>query len=161
MKKYIIHIISIVLVLGSCKPHQEAIAAKELLLKGEWSLDKVSYTRDGIFEVTLFNDATAECFTGSTWSFIPNNHTGSYTVNPDVCSQTGKRNFRFTVFKSDTDGAYAFMFKHIDSKKKDIREDNQGYRMALKKLEENTMTLIQMTTVEGKPFGIVMDFNKK
>ena len=75
MKKLILLVA--VVVFASCSPTQQTVISAKKTLKGEWSLDKISYDRDGIFDVTLYNDASAECFTGSTWRFIPNNNTGN------------------------------------------------------------------------------------
>ncbi|MBQ4819457.1 lipocalin family protein [Aquimarina sp. MMG016] len=157
MKKVFFTLIIVALV--SCSPAQKTIISAKKTLKGEWSLDKISYDRSGIFDVTLYNDASAECFTGSTWKFIPNNNTGKYDVNQASCTSTGARNFRFTIPKPDESGEYSFMFKPINEKKKSTN-NNKGYRMALKHLDDTTMTWTQTVSLEGKPFVITMDFNK-
>lgn len=149
----------IVILLASCGTTQKTIISAKKTLKGEWSLDKISYDRDGIFEVNLYNDASAECFTGSTWKFIPNNNTGVYLINQSTCVSTGGRNFRFTIPKPESDGDFSFMFKPINEKKKSTN-NNQGYRMSLKHLDDATMTWAMTVSLEGKPFVITMNFNK-
>ncbi|AXT59500.1 lipocalin [Aquimarina sp. AD10] len=153
----------IVVLLASCNATQQAhnktvISAKKTL-KGEWSLDKITYDRSGIFDVNLYGDASAECFTGSTWKFIPNNNTGTYAVNQSSCTSTGARNFRFTIPKPEANGEYSFMFKPINAKKKSTN-NNAGYRMALQHLDDATMTWAMTVSLEGKPFVITMNFNK-
>lgn len=148
-----------VVVIASCSPAKKTIIAAKKTLKGEWSLDKISYDRSGIFEVTLYNDAPAECMTGSMWKFIPNNNTGKYEVNQSSCVSTGVRNFRFTIPEPDANGDYSFLFKPIDEKKRSTN-NNKGYRMKLAHLDDTTMTWTQTVSLEGKPFVITMNFNK-
>ncbi len=157
MKKLLFGLI--VILLASCGTTQKTIISAKKTLKGEWSLNKISYDRDGIFEVNLYNDASAECFTGSIWKFIPNNNTGTYEVNQSTCVSTGARRFRFTIPKPEADGDFSFMFKPINEKKKSTN-NNKGYRMALKHLDEATMTWAMTVSLEGKPFVITMNFNK-
>jgi len=121
-------------------------------------LDNVSYTQDGSFNVTLFNDTSAECFEGSTWRFIPNNNTGLYTVNSPNCP-TGDRNFVFTIQEIDqTSGLYDFLLKPTDAKNRSA--DDIGFRLSLTQLNENSMRWQQTVTLEGKPFKINMNFSK-
>ncbi|KAA1244664.1 lipocalin family protein [Aquimarina sp. RZ0] len=157
MKKVIL-IITVIL-LTSCSATQKTIISAKKTLKGEWSLDKISYDRSGVFDVLLYNDVSAECLTGGIWKFIPNNNTGIYTVNDTQCTSTGARNFRFTIPEPSSNGEYSFLFKPINEKKKSTN-NNKGYRMTLQHLDETTMTWTQAVTLEGKPFMIIMNFNK-
>lgn len=157
MKKLMLMLV--VVLLASCNTTQQTVIAAKKTLKGEWSLDKISYDRQGIFEVNLYNDASAECFTGSVWKFIPNNNTGKYEVNQSSCVSTGARNFRFTIPKPEANGDYSFLFKPINEKKKSTN-NNAGYRMLLQHLDGTTMTWTMTVSLEGKPFVITMNFNK-
>ncbi|WP_106793561.1 lipocalin family protein [Aquimarina sp. Aq78] len=157
MKKLMLALV--VVLLASCNTTQQTVIAAKKTLKGEWSLDKISYDRQGIFDVNLYNDASAECFTGSVWKFIPNNNTGKYEVNQSSCVSTGARNFRFTIPKPEGNGEYYFMFKPINEKKKSTN-NNAGYRMLLDHLDDATMTWKMTVSLEGKPFVITMNFNK-
>ncbi|MBQ0736200.1 lipocalin family protein [Aquimarina celericrescens] len=148
-----------VILLASCNTTQQTVIAAKKTLKGEWSLDNITYDRSGIFDVNLYDDASAECFTGSTWKFIPNNNTGMYMIDRSDCISTGARNFRFTIPKPESDGEYYFLFKPINEKKKSTN-NNAGYRMALKHLDDTTMTWAMTVSLEGKPFVITMNFNK-
>ncbi|WP_062058391.1 lipocalin family protein [Aquimarina longa] len=158
MKKLIL-VLTVVL-LASCTSTQQTVIAAKKTLKGKWTLSKISYDREGIFQVNLYNDAPSECFIGSYWRFIPNNNTGNYEVYQSECASKGLRNFRFTIPKPEGDGEYYFLFKPIDEKKKSTN-NNAGYRMLLKHLDTTTMTWSMTVSLEGKPFVITMDFNKE
>ncbi len=128
------------------------------VIKGNWTLNKISYDESGTFNVTLFNDATAECMEGSSWKFIPNNNTGIYTVNNSECA-TGDRNFIFTIQEVDpTTGMYDFLLKPTNAKGKS--DTNAGFRLNLTQLSESSMRWVQTVNLEGKPFNINMDFSK-
>ena len=139
---------------GAPKTVQES----KKVLKGYWSLDNISYDRPGTFNVTVFDDTSAECFEGSTWRFIPNNNTGRYTIEDSNCP-TGERNFIFTIVEIDpASGLYDFMVKPTNAKGKS--EDNSGFRLHLAQLSDNSMRWEQSVPLEGKPFKIKMNFSK-
>ncbi|WP_103068292.1 lipocalin family protein [Aquimarina sediminis] len=157
MKKLML--LLVVVLLASCNTTQQTVIAAKKTLKGKWSLDKISYDRDGVFAVNLYNDAPSECFAGSFWRFVPNNNTGSYELYESSCVSKGLRNFRFTIPKPEANGEYSFLFKPINEKKKSTN-NNAGYRMLLQHLDESTMTWTMTVSLEGKPFVITMNFNK-
>src|SRR5690554_7449130 len=56
--------------------------ATQIKLKGEWTLVDVNYSAG--YKVTSFDVADANCFEGSQWKLIPNNNSGTVTLNnPD------------------------------------------------------------------------------
>lgn len=139
---------------GAPKTVQES----KKVLKGYWSLDEISYNKSGTFNVTVFNDTSAECFEGSTWRFIPNNNTGRYSIENSDCP-TGERNFIFTIVEIDpASGLYDFIIKPTDAKGKS--EDKSGFRLHLAQLSENNMRWEQTVSLDGEPFKIKMDFSK-
>lgn len=156
MKKIIVMAL-IVATAFSCNAPKTVQESKKVL-KGYWTLDEITYNRSGTFNVTVFDDTSAECFEGTTWRFIPNNNTGNYTVdNPDC--PTGQRNFIFSIVEIDpTTGYYDFMVKPTDAKGKS--EEKIGFRLHLAQLNENSMRWEQTVTLEGKPFKINMNFSK-
>lgn len=157
MKKTILFLLLASMVI-SCGTPKTVIQSKKVI-KGYWSLDLISYSEPGTFDVTLFNDVSKECFIGSTWRFIPNNNTGIYTITDASCVPTGDRNFNFTIQEIDaTTGLYDFLLKPTDAKQKST--DNTGFRLQLIQLTETTMQWEQTVSVEGKPFKIYMNFNK-
>lgn len=128
------------------------------VIKGYWSLDNISYSDAGTFNVMLFNDTSKECFEGSSWRFIPNNNTGIYTINGVNCV-TGDRNFIFTIQEMDAaSGLYDFLLKPTNAKGKS--DDNRGFRVRLAQLDESYMIWEQTVSLEGKPFKISMNFSK-
>lgn len=157
MKKIIVFVFLASIII-SCGTPKTVIQSKKVI-KGYWSLAQITYSEPGTFDVTLLNDASKECFIGSTWRFIPNNNTGIYTINDAHCVPTGDRNFNFTIQEVDSNtGLYDFLLKPTNVKGKS--EDNLGFRLQLTQLSETNMRWEQTILVEGKPFIIYMNFNK-
>ncbi len=136
----------------------KTVKQSKKVIKGDWSLESISYSDEGNFNVKLMSDATSECFIGSSWHFTPNNNTGAYTINNTDCA-TGERYFVFTIKEMDSEtGLYDFLLKPTDEKFKS--EVMRGYRFQLKELSESSMRWSQTVTLEGKPFDVYMDFSK-
>ena len=128
------------------------------VIKGYWSLDNISYGSSGTFNVTIFNDTSTECLEGSMWRFIPNNHTGNYTIENSNCP-TGQRDFIFTIQEMDPSGGlYDFLLKPTNAKGKS--DDNSGFRLSLTQLNESSMRWEQTVNLDGEPFKINMNFSK-
>ncbi|MGO3183118.1 MAG: lipocalin family protein [Aequorivita sp.] len=128
------------------------------VIKGYWALDNITYDSSGTFNVSIFNDTSAECLEGSNWRFIPNNNTGNYTIeNPDC--PTGQRDFIFTIQEIDSaTGLYDFLLKPTNAKGKS--ETDTGFRLRLAQLDESSMRWEQTVSLDGKPFKINMNFSK-
>lgn len=158
MKKLIL-LLTTVLFITSCGPSKVATEARKTF-KGDWTLNTVTYPRSqGTFNVTLFNDASADCFKGSNWSFVSNNNTGTYTPSGSNCT-AGERYFVWSIDDENTpSGSYDFLLKPTDSKWKSTT-GNQGFRINLVSLTETTMVWEQTVTLEGSPFVIRMNFTK-
>ena len=128
-------------------------------IKGEWVLNTINYSQNGVFKVNLLKDASKECFEGSEWQFIPNNNTGTYKISGENCI-TGLRNFIFTIEDLDASTGYqSFLLKPTNEKKKS--ETNEGFKMQLLQLSETSMQWQQTVSVDGSPFKISMNFSKK
>ncbi len=137
----------------------KTVRQSKKVIKGDWSLDNITYSESGTFNVTLLNDAAKACFEGSTWHFVPNNFTGNYTINNTDCS-TGLRYFRFNIQEVDAEtGLYDFLLKPTNEKYKSD-EFNRGFRMKLAQLSEETMQWKQSLMVDDKPFTINLNFSK-
>ncbi len=157
MKKIILLLALVALIL-SCGTPKTVIQSKKVI-KGDWTLDTINYSKDGTYNVMLLNDVAKECFEGSEWHFIPNNNTGNYTIVNSDCS-TGIRYFRFTIQEVNADtGFYAFLLKPTDEKYKSD-EYNRGFRMTLGHLSDSEMRWQQTLPVDGDPFTITMNFSK-
>jgi hypothetical protein len=155
MKKFLI--LSLVLILAACGPSKTVKDSKKEI-KGNWSLNSITYSEVGTYNVSLLNDASKACFEGSTWQFIPNNNTGVYTINGIGCP-TGERNFVFTIQEvNQTTGLYDFLLKPTNEKNKS--EINQGFRLNLAAISDTSMQWKQTLSVDGSPFTITMNFSK-
>jgi len=154
MKKIILTLITLVLI--SCGASKTVRDSKKNI-KGQWLLESVTYDKKESFKITLLKEASFECFEGSTWQFIPNNNTGTYSIDGEDCP-TGTRHFIFTINDLD-DGGQEFLLKPTDGKKKS--ETNQGFRLQLTQLTESTLQLQQEAKLDGEPFKINMNFSKK
>ena len=155
----LLFIFATVLLVVSCGPSKVATEARKTF-KGDWVLNNVTYPNNtGIYNVTLFNDASTACFKGSTWSFVSNNNTGTYTTQGVDCT-AGERYFRWSIDEENTpDGMFDFLLKPTDSNYKSTTGD-QGFRLNLVSLTETSMVWQQTVTLEGKPFVIRMNFTK-
>ena len=156
MKKILLLAVIVATALA-CGPSKTMIESKKVI-KGYWNLDNITYDTSGTFDVSIFNDVSAECFEGSTWRFIPNNNTGNYTIEDSECS-TGERNFIFTIQEIDqSTGLYDFTIKPTNIKGKS--DTNTGFRLRLAQLNDSNMRWEQTVSVDGKPFTITMNFSK-
>ena len=158
MKK-IIFILTTALLIISCGPTKVATEARKTF-KGDWTLNSITYPNSqGTFNVTLFNDANAGCFEGSTWSFVSNNNTGTYTTSGMDCT-AGERYFVWSVDDQNSSaGTFDFLLKPTDNKWNSTT-GNQGFRLNLVSLTETSMIWQQTVTLEGSPFVIRMNFTK-
>ncbi|MEP2937028.1 MAG: lipocalin family protein [Gilvibacter sp.] len=140
----------------SCGP--KVVRESKKVIKGDWKLSDISYSQSGNFNVMLLNDASKDCFQGSTWKFIPNNNTGTYSINSSDCP-TGDRYFIFTIQEIDAQtGLYDFLLKPTNAKGKS--ETNKGFRLKLSALSDSAMQWQQTIILEGDPFTISMNFTK-
>lgn len=156
MKKLIVAVLLIASVI-SCGTSKTVRTSKKVI-KGEWVLSSVTHNKVGTYNISLLNDATKECFEGSSWKFIPNNNTGTYIINGANCNE-GERNFIFTIQEIDpATGLYDFLLKPTNEKNKS--EDNKGFRLELAQLSDTNMTWVQTLNVNGNPFIITMNFTK-
>lgn len=137
----------------------KTVTQSRKVIKGYWSLDDISYSEKGKFNIQLLSDTSAECFQGSSWRFIPNNNTGIYTINGGDCP-TGDRYFIFDIEQENAEtGLYDFKLKPTNEKHKSAT--NVGFRLNLTKLTESSMQWQQTVSLEGKPFTITMNFSKQ
>ena len=152
-----IMLFALTIILSACGTPKTVRVSKKVI-KGNWTLNTITYNEAGTYNVTLLEDATKECFEGSTWQFVPNNNTGIYNINDPNCL-VGERYFVFTIQEVDEEtGLYDFLLKPTNEKHKS--ETKKGFRLKLSALSDDMMQWQQTVTVEGKPFIISMNFNK-
>lgn len=156
MKKLAILCISICF-LASCGASKTVRASKKTI-KGDWTLTSIKTSAIGDFKITLLNDAEKACFENSTWQFIPNNNTGSYTLLGMNCD-SDSRYFAFTIDEvNEATGLYNFLLKPTNKKGKS--DTNTGFRLELTSLTDTTMQWQQIVSLDGKPMTINMNFTK-
>ena len=156
MKKIILLflVISTVWACGTTK----TVRTSKKVIKGDWTLNRITFSTYGTFKVTFFNDVSKSCIEGSQWKFIPNNNSGTYTIGNDNCEQ-GERNIIFTIQEVDPEtGLYDFLLKPTDAKHKS--DTNQGFRLKLTMLNEASMQWQQKASIDGKTIAIDMNFSK-
>ncbi len=158
MKKLLLFVI-IGTVTLSCGTPKTVIQAKRVM-KGEWLLNNITYSKSGTYKVELLQDTSKECFEGSNWRFIPNNNSGLYAINDTNCS-VGERNFIFTVQEIDPQtGLYDFLLKPTTKLGRADKQKTSGFRLQLVQLTESTMQWKQTVNQGGEPFSITMNFIK-
>lgn len=127
--------------------------AEFLKLKGDWEITSIDY--DKSYKIKPFDEnADASCFIGSHWRFIPNNYSGSYTLN-------GGGNCPSVIqpIKIDENSSNQFLFKKlIDGVK--AKNIEQGY--ALDIIEQNTdqFSLQQNIPYNGNNVIVVYHFQR-
>jgi hypothetical protein len=136
----------------------KTVRTSKKVIKGNWTLNTITYSKAGTYNVTFLNDENKDCFENSTWQFIPNNNTGIYSINGVGCS-SGDRNFIFTIAEIDEqNGLYDFLLKPTSAKGKS--DTNKGFRLKLAALSDTAMQWEQTVSVDGSPFVITMNFTK-
>ena len=156
--KKIIAVFVLISTLVACGSSKTVRVSKKVI-KGEWTLKNVTFSNYGTYKVTFFNDVTKNCLEGSTWSFVPNNNTGVYSIVGDNCSN-GDRNFIFTIQEIDeATGLYDFLLKPTNEKNKS--EDNKGFRLRLAQLSDTDMVWEQTASIDGKTIKMNLNFIKQ
>lgn len=146
--------------LTACSASKQGRTMKKTI-NGSWNLQTVN--TEGInakFTAKVFNEADLNCFIGSSWDFNANNSLGNYTlIGGNQGCATLQRNIRWSIYEPK-DGAQEFQFKRLDEKRSPM-DDNNGFRLSVTSLNDNTMQMKSAITFEGKPGNIVYNFVRK
>lgn len=111
--------------------------ATQVKLKGEWTLVDVNYPSG--YMVTSFDIADAKCLEGSQWKLIPNNNSGTLTLNnPGDCPAFNSR----IVWNVKLNGDFNLKFL---SKEK-AKHVTTGYVLTLANLTDSSFELIDNST---------------
>ncbi len=137
----------------SCSTAKTAQAnrAEFLQLKGDWEISSVDYNKN--YSVKPFDEgADAQCFVGSHWRLIPNNWSGSYTLNGGGACPSVIQPIKFEVVNGST-----FKFKKLleGSKAKSVTE---GYALNLISQTADSFALEQNIPSGGENVRIVYNF---
>ena len=130
-------------------------------ISGTWMLETI--TTEGIegkVKATIFNEASFNCFVGSSWNFVSNNGTGSYNINSSGSECSGvQRLIKWSIYEPK-DAAKQFQFKRLYDKRNPM-DNGDGFRLDISGLTDNSMQLKSQITFEGKPAAYVYNFVKK
>lgn len=124
-----------------------------LKLKGDWKVVSVDYDKN--FKVKPFDEgADAQCFVGSHWRLIPNNWTGSYTMDGKGACPSVIQPIKFEVVNGNE-----FKFKKMleGSKAKAVTE---GYSLNLISQTMDQFSLEQNVSSGGENVRIVYNFER-
>jgi len=108
--------------------------AEFLKLKGNWEISSVNYDQN--YKVKPFDEgADAQCWVGSQWKLVPNNWTGSYTINGGGDCPSVTQPIKFEVVNGTQ-----FQFKKIADGTK-AKQNTAGYTLSLVNQSEDSFTL--------------------
>ena len=122
-------------------------------LKGDWEIASVNY--DNNFKVKPFDEgADAQCFVGSHWRLIPNNLSGSYSLDGKGSCPTVTQPIKFEVVNGNE-----FKFKKMleGSKAKAV---TVGYSLNLINQTTDQFSLEQNIPTDGQIVRIVYNFER-
>lgn len=127
--------------------------AEFLQLKGDWQITSVDYDKN--FSVKPFDEgADAQCFVGSQWKLIPNNYSGSYTLNGGGDCPSVMQPIKFEVVNGNE-----FKFKKLIEGTK-AKAVTSGYSLNLVSQTANTFSLEQNIPANGENVRVVYNFSK-
>ena len=153
-------ILSLAVLLSACAGSKEARTMKSSV-NGTWNLQTVAVEGDNsILNVKVFNEADNNCFIGSSWAFVGNNGTGTYSLmeGKDGCSAL-TRKIHWSIYEPKGEEK-KFQFKRLDDKGNPL-DGGDGYRLSISDLTDNTMKLVSQINYNSKPVNIVYNFVKK
>lgn len=161
MKKNLLFAFAVIAVsvfLYSCKTSSSHYVNK-VKLDGNYVLENVQLNGlpgDAKYKVTLLNDVSSDCFTGSDW-VLPHNGYGSYTIGSKSDCFEGKRNINWSVRTSG--GQSIFQLKVLDGRK--AKEVTEGYIMNIVSATLQGFVLESPVSVDGHSGTVVYNFVRK
>lgn len=155
--KYVVFIV-FAAVLTSCGAAYDANQA-EKGLKGNWVLEYVSFPdSSGFFDVKLFNLADVACFENSQWRFIPNNSSGTFTLDGNNCDKT-EQQFTWYIDSETANSPNPELLLKLTTGQK-ARTVNQGSRIKIKSLLAERMVWEENVMFKGNAIQLQMTFIK-
>ena len=125
--------------------------AEFLKLKGDWEIASVNY--DNNYKVKPFDEgADAQCFVGSQWKLVPNNYSGSYTLNGGGECPSVMQPIKFEVATGTE-----FKFKKLQDGSK-AKAVTAGYSLNLISQTADQFSLEQNIPSGGENVRIVYNF---
>jgi len=155
MKNLILTGIAGTLISMSCSSAKTAQTnrAEFLKLKGNWEITSVNYDKE--YRVKPFDEgADAQCWVGSQWKLVPNNWTGTYSINGGGDCPTVTQPIKFEVLNGSQ-----FQFKKIADGTK-AKQNLAGYTLNLISQTEDQFSLEQNIPSGGENVRVVYNFQK-
>jgi len=157
MKKLFLAISLLGLII-SCKPKQQLVSTTvdrraQVAIKGNWTIESVTFSGSDYIKVTSFEVADAKCFEGSKWEFVSNNDTGKMTLTKAGCPSYAS-DIKWYVTKEQQ-----FVLKFLTEGAKP-RKVKEGYILALVNQTMDSFQLTDVIDVAGSKGKIVYNFRK-
>ena len=131
----------------------QANRAEFLKLKGNWEISSVNYDKN--YRVKPFDEgADAQCWVGSQWKLVPNNYTGTYSINGGSDCPSVTQPIKFEVLN-----ATQFQFKKIADGTK-AKQNVSGYTLNLINQSDSQFSLEQNIPSGGENVRVVYNFQK-
>jgi hypothetical protein len=122
-----------------------------LKMKGDWEVASIDYDKN--YKVKPFDEgADAKCFVGSHWRLIPNNYSGSYTLNGGGDCPSVIQPIKFEVVNGTE-----FKFKKLNEGSK-AKSVTVGYSLNLINQSTDTFSLEQNVPSGNENVKIVYNF---
>lgn len=123
-----------------------------LKMKGDWQIVSIDY--DKAYKIKPFDEgADAKCFIGSHWRFIPNNYSGSYTLDGGGSCPKLIQPIKIDI-KSNV-----FTFKKIAEGTK-AKQNTAGYTLNVIEKGTDEFSLEQNVPFEGNTIKVVYNFQR-
>jgi hypothetical protein len=159
MKKLLFSgLVGVALLSVSCAATQKAEVAQNqrsefLKMKGEWTITSVDYSKK--FKIQPFDEnADAQCWVGSHWKLIPNNYSGTYTLNGGGNCPSVSQSIKYEVV-----GGNQFKFKKLIAGSK-AKAVTQGYSLQILNQTESQFDLQDNISFDGEVVSVVYHFQK-
>jgi len=158
--KLIAPVLAATVLFGACSSSKNVVTAERNDVKGNWTLSTITY--EGLaagdkVKITLLDEGTDACLTGSTWKF-PNNGNGTYTINSTAAGcVSGERSIVWSTRQEANSTILQFKRLTGGIKPKNVEE---GYRFRIVSSTDNSMQLQSEVSFEGKPLYINYLFTK-
>jgi len=156
MKIRILSLLVAVLFLSACGT-TKVVRSTQKGLKGNWVLSSITTSEGNLVDIkTLFNQASPQCFEGSTWSFVSNNNSGTYQFQNSGCD-TSTHSIKWFMEEAENDVYFLWKFIPEGLKAKDVKA---GYQLRLMYESETDLELEQEAAFEGEFIKIYYHFTK-
>ncbi|MCD0454995.1 lipocalin family protein [Chryseobacterium sp. LC2016-27] len=130
----------------------QAVRSEFLKMKGDWQIVSINYDKQ--YKIKPFDEgADAQCFVGSHWRFIPNNYSGSYTLNGGGSCPSVIQAIKVDI-KGDT-----FTFKKIADGTK-AKQNTAGYTLTVINNSTDQFSLEQNVPFDGNNIRVVYNFER-